>query len=405
MNGKTMDLIKLQKRLIPIETITLLVKRLKKNRKRIYNSANLVVGRVTFLSSIWANLGILEPANLNDFKYDFGINYPEFYYLKSSEEKTYYDNKVGSVKTNHSYDNKTGYIKETSTLNSLGDQLKKKYIYPSTGRLVKENRINGPIQVNQFKNSTPISHVATNYQMFGSNYLPQTLSSSKGNKALEEEIIYHKYDNYGNVEEMSINGCAKLFYVWGYHKAALLAKIENYQILSAYQRTIISNIITQSNSEFSQATENSLRTALSILRSSFTGTNAQLTTYTYDPLIGITSITDPRGETFDYVYDNLNRLQLVKDNNGNILKTYEYHLTRNTGLSIGRTGNTNSINNTGTTTTTTIVNGVINNIYNMKTHRKNYIQGLLIGISILIIQPMIGQIIQQDNILMSNHVS
>ena len=35
--------------------------------------------------------------------------------------------------------------------------------------------------------------------------------------------------------------------------------------------------------------------------------------YTYDSLIGVISITDARGETIYYHYDELNRLEYVKD--------------------------------------------------------------------------------------------
>lgn len=52
--------------------------------------------------------------------------------------------------------------------------------------------------------------------------------------------------------------------------------------------------------------------------------DAQMTTYTYDPLIGITSKTDPNGFVTWYEYDNFNRLRFVKDHEGNILQTYGY---------------------------------------------------------------------------------
>jgi YD repeat-containing protein len=50
-----------------------------------------------------------------------------------------------------------------------------------------------------------------------------------------------------------------------------------------------------------------------------------MTTYTYKPLVGITSITDPRGETTKYVYDDFGRLKYIKDRDNNILKRYSYH--------------------------------------------------------------------------------
>jgi hypothetical protein len=52
---------------------------------------------------------------------------------------------------------------------------------------------------------------------------------------------------------------------------------------------------------------------------------AQMITYTYDPLVGVTSITDANRATTYYRYDNLNRLKAVADHQGNILKTFRYH--------------------------------------------------------------------------------
>lgn len=53
--------------------------------------------------------------------------------------------------------------------------------------------------------------------------------------------------------------------------------------------------------------------------------DATVTTYTYDPLSGITSQTDPNNITTHYGYDKLGRLEWVKDNEGNLLKSFEYH--------------------------------------------------------------------------------
>jgi YD repeat-containing protein len=50
----------------------------------------------------------------------------------------------------------------------------------------------------------------------------------------------------------------------------------------------------------------------------------QITSYTYDPLFGITSVTSPNGLSTYYQYDGFGRLLSVKDTNQKLLKTYEY---------------------------------------------------------------------------------
>ncbi len=54
-------------------------------------------------------------------------------------------------------------------------------------------------------------------------------------------------------------------------------------------------------------------------------TGAMMTTYTYTPLVGISSETDSAGHTIYYEYDALGRLTTVKDQDGNIVKDYQYN--------------------------------------------------------------------------------
>ena len=52
---------------------------------------------------------------------------------------------------------------------------------------------------------------------------------------------------------------------------------------------------------------------------------ALLTTYTYDPLLGITSECNPLGDTIFYEYDSYGRLARTRNTNGEVIKEYEYH--------------------------------------------------------------------------------
>ncbi|UYQ95514.1 hypothetical protein MKQ68_10420 [Chitinophaga horti] len=52
--------------------------------------------------------------------------------------------------------------------------------------------------------------------------------------------------------------------------------------------------------------------------------NAQMSTYTYRPMSGISSVSDTNHRIIYYEYDEHGRLKLIKDQHGNILKLMEY---------------------------------------------------------------------------------
>jgi YD repeat-containing protein len=56
---------------------------------------------------------------------------------------------------------------------------------------------------------------------------------------------------------------------------------------------------------------------------------AQMTTYTYDPLIGMTSQCDVNNRITYYEYDAFGRLKTVRDENKNVLKTIDYQFQKN----------------------------------------------------------------------------
>ena len=66
--------------------------------------------------------------------------------------------------------------------------------------------------------------------------------------------------------------------------------------------------------------------ALDALRSNSDLSSAMITTYNQDPLVGITSQTDPNGRTIYHEHDDFGRLKRVKDNDGNIVSKNEYPL-------------------------------------------------------------------------------
>ena len=137
------------------------------------------------------------------------------------------------------------------------------------------------------------------------------------------------YYDSGNLKQINHPEGTKTLYVWGYHQSQPIAKITGFTSINAAQQTAINNAIAAANNDINAATEATLRVKLQLLRALFASSNAQVTTYTYNPLVGITSITDPRGETLYYTYDAFHRLEKIKDAQGNILSKNLYHYKNN----------------------------------------------------------------------------
>ena len=55
---------------------------------------------------------------------------------------------------------------------------------------------------------------------------------------------------------------------------------------------------------------------------------AQLSSYTYDALRGMTSQTDASGRTTTYEYDAMGRLVRTRDEQGRILSQQQYHYAK-----------------------------------------------------------------------------
>ncbi|MDC6384615.1 hypothetical protein D2V93_06975 [Flagellimonas taeanensis] len=238
------------------------------------------------------------------------------------------------VTTTESYvygGNLAGHPTEIIKRNSRGETLKTKNTYPTSGTLFNEYRIAEILKSENFKDNDPLSTQTTEFSNFGSLYLPSNVKTLKGEESIdnaeENRIVYHQYDGYGNPMDISKAGGPHIYYVWGYQGQYPIAKIENFDSsqASAIQATRIDPAVTASNNDSSEAAEDTLRAKLEDLRNDPALSNALITTFTYDPLIGVTSITDTKGVTTYYGYDNFNRLENSRDNNEKLLMEHIYH--------------------------------------------------------------------------------
>jgi YD repeat-containing protein len=151
------------------------------------------------------------------------------------------------------------------------------------------------------------------YQPGSQEYLKDILA---GNNTLQTQMIAYDFDEFGNPLEFSKDNGPVTSYIWGYNKKYVIAKIENATYKEIANALAISETELRAFDEINLATINGLRNSLS---------KAMVTTYTYEPLVGLTTITDPRGYTTKYRYDSLNRVIEIKDDRDHILSDYKYH--------------------------------------------------------------------------------
>ncbi|QTE21027.1 RHS repeat domain-containing protein [Polaribacter cellanae] len=232
--------------------------------------------------------------------------------------------------------------KEISNTSVINNKIETQYEYPHTientsavTNKLKDNFMLVPaIQTKMYKDKAGLKKLlSANYIVYkdwGNNViLPNLVQTAKGTSTFEDRIVYHDYDDKGNPTEVSKKDGLKIYYVWGYQQTKPIAKIVGYTSFTSAQQLAINNAVLASNSDTSRCldsescNEKTLREKLGLVRALLP--NAQVTTYTYDPLIGVTSITDPRGYTMYYEYDTFNRLKQVKDAAGKILTENEYN--------------------------------------------------------------------------------
>lgn len=151
-----------------------------------------------------------------------------------------------------------------------------------------------------------------------------------------EKMKYELYDSRGNIVQYSTASHGNVLFptsiVWGYDKRQPIAKIEGatYSQIEPSIAEIVSASEKDANpSAYSltpNQTEETLQNKLNEFRKKPELANYKISTFTYDPLIGIRSIVSHSGVGEYYQYDIANRLQSVKDGNGKTIKEYQYNL-------------------------------------------------------------------------------
>ncbi|WP_062053183.1 RHS repeat domain-containing protein [Aquimarina longa] len=260
-------------------------------------------------------------------------------HMKTSEiVKDYYkDGTTKITQTSQKYHSKFPVLKEQTATNSLGIPIKNIFYYPdekaslsdlstteslAIDHLIGNKRYTIPIQTESYIGDTKTQTQRTSFKTWQNSITaPASQQTAKKDAVLEDRVTYKQYDASGNVISVSQTNGTEISYIYGYKNSVIIAALKNVSYQDIPQATI-TQLQQLSDNDKDTATEQTLKDALDALRTTFT--QGQITTYTYTPLIGVTSITNPAGMTTYYQYDDFNRLQTIKDHYGKILKEYCY---------------------------------------------------------------------------------
>jgi hypothetical protein len=209
-----------------------------------------------------------------------------------------------------------------------------KYFYPFSSAILNDahmsdlraqNRYGELVKYEVYENTEKILTQVNNYKNFGNGlFLPESLSNAKGSNSLQTKNVVDQRDTDGNITEVHNDAGVYTALIYGYGGTLLIAKVENAK-LSDIPTSILNDVVAKSNLDIDASSEDNLRNALTTLQNHANLSDARVTTYTYDPLVGATSVTDSRGRTSYYVYDIFHRLKYIKDHDGNILRKNEYN--------------------------------------------------------------------------------
>lgn len=207
--------------------------------------------------------------------------------------------------------------------------------------LISKNIIGVPLETVTKKDGKVISKIQTLYPVSKTEADTKTsglalpysvVSQNLLTGQMDADIQYDQYDAKGNLLQYTTKDGIPVSIIWGYNQTLPIAKVEG--VLYSYLLQLspeTADIINASNLDFNAGVNNdetALLSALQKFRTRFSSDarfSSLVSTYTYDPLIGVRSITPPSGIRERYIYDSAGRLEKVIDMDGKILKEMKYN--------------------------------------------------------------------------------
>lgn len=301
-----------------------------------YTQNVAVVNIASTADQALARLGLeLGLAYFNNGLYFSIIHSYEVYtfpvYLEQETQTSYENGNTVQQTTQYQY-NGEKLRSAITTINSSGAVLKSEIKYPkdiNTGiyaTMVSKKMLNFPIEQVQYRNSNITGAKLTTYKLNGTTYVPDKKYSleiaspfsgftyfngtTKDSRYGTPEISYDYYNTDGNVRQATGKDGIITSYLWDASGRYPIAQVNG---------ATYSQISVQDGKTASYPSSTLFSSLSGLVPSAF------ISTYSYKPLIGTATVTDQRGRTIYYNYDQFNRLILIRDHDNNVLKEYCYN--------------------------------------------------------------------------------
>lgn len=255
------------------------------------------------------------------YVHPLGTNVRKLYMTRVSDSRNTWETRYLNVNSIEDFGNMD---------NPLFQSMRKNNISPDLVKIVSKNNnvlgleaykykllnINSGIPVLESQKRFEANSVNIN-NIIGVSFNPSDPNNLIYDSRYKDVMIYDKYDLNGRLIEYYKPNGNHTSIIWGYKGQYPIAKLDNI----SYGSDTYGSGYTDLKNTSVNGTEGQLLTALKNL-SSYLG---KKTTYTYKPFGGISTVTDEKGFTTFYEYDEFNRLKQVKDKDGKILSENQYH--------------------------------------------------------------------------------
>ncbi len=266
------------------------------------------------------------------YSYQYRIEWP----FKNKETIIDYESN-GNITTRKEYTYNNDMLLKTESINIYGDYYRKEITYPSdendpvSRTMVSKYMINTPIEIIEFKNGRVIKGKKIIYKDTLNMIVPKEeytletqapLSQNNYKKHYFPQLAFNNYNTWGKPMQISDKKTTTV-YLWSYNGMYPVAEIKNgtYQEI---EQILTAEFIRKLNDKSKPAT-NDMKQINDLRR---TLPHTLISTFTYLPLIGVSSITDPRNFTIYYTYDFSGKLKenyILKNGSQQILEQYDYH--------------------------------------------------------------------------------